>query len=292
MKPPPFDYRCPDTLDEALALLGEYGDDAKVLAGGQSLVPLLNFRLARPAVLVDVNRVPHLDAVTWDGDRLVLGAMVRERAAERSDAVREAAPLLARALPLIGHPAIRTRGTIGGSLAHADPAAELPAVALATDAELVLCSAARGERVVPAADFFEGYFTTALAPDELLTEIRLPGAPAGTGSCFEEVARRHGDYAMVGAAATVRLDEGGRIADARLVLIGVADRPVRATAAEAALADGEPSPAAFAAAGAVAVGDLTPSSDLHASAAYRRTVAATLVGRALAGATAAAKERR
>ncbi|MGE0794163.1 MAG: xanthine dehydrogenase family protein subunit M [Acidimicrobiia bacterium] len=287
MKPPPFAYHAPESLDDALALVGEHGDEAKVLAGGQSLVPLMAFRLARPAVLVDVNRVPGLSEVAVHDGALVVGTMVRERAAERSPAVRAHVPLLAEALPLVGHPAIRSRGTVGGSIAHADPAAELPAVALATDAVLVARSAARGERAIAAADFFLGYFTTALEPDEILTEVRFPVAPAGTGVRFEEAARRHGDFAMVGVGASVQLD-GGTVVDARIALLGVADAPVRSAEAEAMLRGGPPSRAAFEAAANAAVRELTPPSDLHGSAAYRRSVAGTLVTRALEGAAAAA----
>jgi carbon-monoxide dehydrogenase medium subunit len=287
LKPPPFDYHCPDSLEEALALLAEHGDEAKVLAGGQSLVPLLAFRLARPAVLVDINRVPGLDAVGAADGVLSVGAMVREHAAERSDAVRDHVPLLGAALPLIGHPAIRTRGTIGGSVSHADPAAELPAVALATDARLVVRSAARGERTIAAADFFQGYFTTSLEADEILVEVRFPVSPGGTGVRFEEAARRQGDFAMVGVAASLRLVDDA-IADARVVLIGVADIPVRSAEAEAVLTGVAPGGSAFDAAAAAAVRDLTPPTDLHGSAAYRRSVAGSLVRRALEGAVAAA----
>jgi carbon-monoxide dehydrogenase medium subunit len=236
-------------------------------------------------VLVDLNQLPGLSEVTVSGDTVVVGSMVRERAAERSTALLERVPLLAEALPLIGHEAIRTRGTIGGSLSHADPAAELPAVALATGATLVLTSAARGERTVDAADFFAGYFTTALEADEILTEVRFPSSPKGTGVCFEEAARRHGDFAMVGVAASLRLD-GSTIADARLALIGVSDVPVRALEAEQALVGQTAGAAAFGEAAALAVRDLTPPTDLHGSAAYRVSVAGTLVGRALAKAAA------
>jgi carbon-monoxide dehydrogenase medium subunit len=275
LKPPPFDYHSPESLDEALALLAEHGDEAKVLAGGQSLVPLLAFRLARPSVLIDLNRVPGLSGIAAADGHLVVGALTREVEAERSADVRRHAPLMAEALPLIGHSAIRNRGTVGGSIAHADPAAELPAVALAAGAELVVASAARGERVIAADDFFQGYFTTALEPDEVLTSVRFPVAPAGTGARFEEAARRHGDFAMVGVGATVRL-EGDAVADARLVLIGMADTPVRARAAEQALVGATPGDDLFTAAGAAAVEGLTPPSDLHASSAYRRHVAGVL----------------
>ncbi|MGH9099920.1 MAG: FAD binding domain-containing protein, partial [Acidimicrobiales bacterium] len=192
MKPPPFGYCAPDTLEEALALLGEIGDEARALAGGQSLIPLLSLRMARPAHLIDLAGIAELGNVDVDGDgELAIGAMVRERQAEADGNVLERAPLLAEALPLIGHPAIRSRGTIGGSLSHADPAAELPAVALVLDAELVAMSRARGARCIRATDFFTGYFTTALEPDELLTSVRIPPGSPGAGWAVEEVARRH-----------------------------------------------------------------------------------------------------
>lgn len=289
MKPPPFIYEAPTSLEEALALLAEHGDEAKVLAGGQSLVPLMALRMAHPAVLVDVNGLSDLASVTTSNGSLVVGALTRERAAERAAEVRAHAPLVAEALPLIGHQAIRSRGTVGGSLAHADPAAELPAVALALDAELVATSKARGERVMTAADFFQGFFTTALQADEILTAVRFPTAAPGTGACFAEVARRHGDFAMVGAAASVTLN-GDAIGDARLALIGMAEIPVRALAAEESLRGAAPADDAFRAAAATAVRDLEPSSDLHASAAYRRHVAGVLVRRALVTATQRARE--
>jgi carbon-monoxide dehydrogenase medium subunit len=213
--------------------------------------------------------------------------MVRERAAERSAVVAERVPLLAAALPLVGHPAIRNRGTVGGSVAHADPAAELPAVALALDAEVVVRSAARGERTITAADFFQGFLTTALEPDEVLVAIRFPAAGPGTGVAFEEAARRHGDFAMVGAATAVRVSDG-RIADCRIALIGVADTPLRRNAAEAALAGAEVGSAPWEAVAASVADDLSPSSDLHGTSAYRRHLARVLVRRALEKAASAA----
>lgn len=280
MKPPPFEYRAPTTLEEALALLEELGDEARPLAGGQSLIPLMSFRLARPSHLIDLAGISELGQVRTDGDRVVIGAMVRERAAERNEQVLRAVPLMSHALPLIGHPAIRSRGTICGSLAHADPAAELPAVALTAGAELVAESRARGRRTIDAADFFTGFFSTALEPDEILVEVRIPAAPAHTGSAFEEVARRHGDFAMVGAAATVRLDNG-KIGEARIALTGVSDVPVRAADAEAALSGSAPTEEAFADAAEQEAKSLAPASDLHGSSAYRRHVAAVVMKRAL-----------
>jgi carbon-monoxide dehydrogenase medium subunit len=289
VKLPPFAYSAPTTLDEALALLQEHGEDARPLAGGQSLVPLLSFRLARPSHLVDLAGISELGSIVVDGDHLVIGAMVRERQAERDDDVRLLAPLLIQALPLIGHPAIRSRGTIGGSLAHADPAAELPAVALLLGAELVAQSRDRGRRTIKAADFFVGYFTTALDPDEILTEVRIQRPSPDTGSAIEEVARRHGDFAMVGAAAVVRLEDG-KIADARVALTGVSDVPVRATEAETILDGAEPTDEAFATAAEEAAKSLSPPADLHGTSAYRRHLAAVLMRRTLKLAAQRAEE--
>jgi aerobic carbon-monoxide dehydrogenase medium subunit len=280
LKPPPFEYHAPESLDAALALLAEHGDEGKVLAGGQSLVPLLALRLARPAVLVDVGRVPELGRIESDEGRLAVGAMVRQRAAERSPFVRDQVPLLADALPLIGHLAIRSRGTVGGSIAHADPSAELPAVALATEAELLASSAARGERAIPASEFFGGFFTTALADDEILTSVRFPVTSPGTGTAFVEAARRHGDFAMVGAATMLALD-GNRVTRARIVLTGVAGTPTRRPEAEALLEGSAPSDEAFRAAADAAATGLEPPSDLHGSSAYRTHVARVLVRRGL-----------
>lgn len=293
MKPPPFDYSAPDTLEEALTLLGEIGDDARPLAGGQSLIPLLSLRLARPSHLIDLAAIGTLKSIGFADEHLSIGAMVRERRAEGNDTVRRLAPLLAEALPLIGHPAIRSRGTIGGSLSHADPAAELPAVALLLEAELVAESRARGLRSIPAADFFTGFFTTALEPDEILTSVRIPAPHPGTGWAIDEVARRHGDFAMVGAAAMVRLDEStGRIRDARLALTGVSDTPVRLREAEQVLAGAAPTEEAFVSVAQQAAAQLSPPADVHGSPAYRRHVAGVLIRRTLTVATERAKEWR
>ena len=287
MKPPPFAYFAPGSLQEATLLLAEHGDDAKVIAGGQSLIPLMSLRLARPSVLVDLNGIDELTGVDAGADTTTIGAMTRHRSVERSDVIARAIPLLAAAAPYIGHVAIRTRGTVGGSLSHADPAAELPAVALALDATFIACTAT-GEREITADDFFAGYFTTTLEPDEVLTSIRFPNAPAGTGVSVQEMARRHGDFAMVAVAASVTM-AGDAIGDARLALINVADRPVRAAEAEAGLRGSPPTPDSIAAAADAATRDLSPVSDLHASATYRRTVAAVLVRRALTEAVARAR---
>jgi carbon-monoxide dehydrogenase medium subunit len=288
VKPPPFEHHAPGSLAEALQLLASLGDEAKVLAGGQSLVPLLNLRLARPAHLVDINGLhAELGQIeTLDGG-LRIGALVRQRAAERSDLVRQRCPLMAEALPMIGHPQIRNRGTIGGSLAHADPASELPAVAAALDADLVVRSA-RGERVLKPEEFFVSYLTTSLAPDELLVEVRLPAWPSGTGWAYMEVSRRHGDFAMVGVASTVRLAADGSIAETRLAYTGAGGAPVRAREAERSLIGRSPTESSFEDAAQHAVAAIDPPSDIHATAAYRRHITRTLTRRALTLASARA----
>lgn len=289
MKPAPFAYFDPRALPEALDLLATYGAEGKVLAGGQSLLPLLYLRLATPPYLIDINRVAGLDTLRVAEDGLLcIGATVRQRAVERDAAVRAGWPLLAEALRWVGHAAIRTRGTVCGSLAHADPAAELPAVVVALDGELHLASAA-GERTVPAADFFVTYLTTVLEPTELLVEVRLPPPPPASGHAFVEVARRHGDFALAGLACLLALEADGRhIAAARLVFTGVGGTPLRAYAAEEALVGEVASPALFARAGELAQAAAEPDSDLHASAAYRRHLVGVLARRGLAQAHARA----
>jgi carbon-monoxide dehydrogenase medium subunit len=281
MKPPRFEYLAPTSLDEALGLLADHGDEAKVLAGGQSLVPLLNFRLVRPAYLVDLNEIPGLAYVRADDGRLAIGAMTRQRTVETADVVRERCPLLADAMPQIGHFQIRNRGTIGGSLAHADPAAELPAVTLAVDAELVARSTA-GERTIPAADFFLGYLSSALDDTELLTAVRFPPWPPSTGWSVQEISRRHGDYALVGLTAVVGLGDGGRIERAALSFFGAGATPVRVPEAERVLVGEHPDPAAFAEAADVVTKSIEPPGDNHATAAYRAHVAGVLTRRCLA----------
>jgi aerobic carbon-monoxide dehydrogenase medium subunit len=280
MKPPRFDYEAPSSLAEALALLHQHGDEAKVLAGGQSLVPLLNFRLVRQRVLVDLNELPGLAGIREADSTLVIGAMTRQREAETSALVRERCPLLAEAMPQIGHAQIRNRGTVGGSLAHADPAAELPAVVAALGGELVLRSAS-GERTLPAAQFFVTYLTTALEPGELLVEIRVPVTPPGSGSAFMEISRRHGDFALVGVATTVTLDGAGTCTGAAIALTGVGPTPVVAGDAAGALVGMRPTPKGIADAAMVAAAGLTPDRDLHASREYRTHVAGVLTRRAL-----------
>ena len=290
MKLPYVEYEAPTTIAEAVDLLAEHEDEASVLAGGQSLIPLMALRLARPAVLIDINGLSELSLVAATDGRVAIGAMTREYVAEDSATVSDAAPLLAAALPLIGHEAIRSRGTIGGSLAHADPAAELPAVALALDAEFAVRGRA-GERVVPAADWFEGYLATSRRPDELLTEVRFPVAAPGTGVAFLEIARRHGDFAIVGLAVSLTLADGV-ISDARLAFAGVSDVPVRVAEAEDLLLGERPSAELFAEAARVATAGLDPPADLNGSSEYRKQVAATLVRRGLQAAADNADERQ
>jgi aerobic carbon-monoxide dehydrogenase medium subunit len=290
MKLPPVDYEAPHTVSEAVGLLAEHQDEASVLAGGQSLIPLLALRLARPALLIDINGIDELSGVSAADGWVAIGAMTRDYAAEESEVIADAVPLLAAALPLIGHEAIRSRGTIGGSLAHADPAAELPAVARALDAEFVVCGPP-GERVVPAAEWFEGYLTTSRRPDELLTQVRFPAAGRGTGISFQEVARRHGDFAIVGLATSLTLS-GGAISDARLAFAGMSDVPVRAGDAEDLLVGERPSAELFDEAARRATGDADPPADLHGSSEYRKKVAAALVRRGLRAAADNADERQ
>ena len=282
MKPAPFEYRRAGTLDEALTLLAEHAGEAKPLAGGQSLIPAMNFRLARPAALVDLNGVAELAYVRPADGGLRIGAMTRQRTLERNPVVPGAAPLLAEALPFIAHPQIRNRGTLGGSLAHADPAAELPAVMLALAARFEARSRS-GERTIDAADFFTGLFATALAPDELLVEIALAPLAPRSGTAFLEVARRHGDYALVGVAAVVTLDARGRCRETRIALLSVGAGPILAVEAARVLAGQTPTDELCrAAADAAATRDIDPPSDIHASAAYRRRLASVLTRRALA----------
>lgn len=281
MKPAPFKYAAPQTVDEALDLLAEYDHDGKVLAGGQSLVPLLNMRLARPSVLIDLNRVAGLDYIREDGGTVAIGAMTRQRTIERSPVVREKLPLLWEAIRYVGHPQIRNRGTIGGSLAHADPSAELPAVALAVDATLVTRSAGGG-RTLSADGFFVSYLATALEPDELLTEIRLP-VHGHKRTAFLEVARRHGDFALAGVAAILGMTEG-TCTDVRLVFTGVGAIPTRVSEAEQALTGRRPDARALSDVSRVVSERLDPDSDIHASADYRRRVGGALAARAVAAA--------
>jgi CO/xanthine dehydrogenase FAD-binding subunit len=281
MKPPRFDYYDPRSLDEALRLLRQADGEAKVLAGGQSLVPLLNMRLARPAVVVDLNRVDGLDYIREENGSLAIGAMTRQRTVERSDPVARRQPLLREATKLIAHPQIRNRGTVGGSLAHADPAAEYPAVALALDAD-VRVAGPDGERLIPARDFFVTYLTTALDPTEIVVEVRVPALEVGAGWSVMEMSRRHGDFALAGAAVVLPLRDGA-CSGARIALFGVASTPVRATEAEQALEAERPGDALFKRAAELASASLEePLSDIHASSEFRRHLAGVMVERALA----------
>jgi carbon-monoxide dehydrogenase medium subunit len=279
MKPAAFDYERPESLDEALEVLARYGDEAKVIAGGQSLLPLLAMRLARPAQLIDVNRLSELADISSNG-QLEIGALVRQRVAERSPLVREVAPIISEALTWVAHPQIRNRGTVGGSLAHADPAAELPTVMTALNASLVIQKAGGGRRAVSADDFFQGFFTTAIEADELLTAIHVPLWPVGTGYGWRELSRRHGDFALVGVAAVLTV-EGGVIRSARVALSGVGPAPVRARDAEALLVGHAPATSLWAAAAAEAAREIQPTADIQGSADYRRRVANKLVAEAL-----------
>jgi aerobic carbon-monoxide dehydrogenase medium subunit len=281
MKPAPFGYFAPTTLDEALTLLAEHGGDARPLAGGQSLIPAMNFRLATPAILIDLNGIAALSFVEAAPAALTIGAMTRHRTVEQSADVAAAAPLLRQAMPFVAHAAIRTRGTIGGSLAHADPAAELPAVMLALNATLTVRGPS-GTRELPAGSFFSGLFTTALEPGELLVGVRIPRPEPRTACAFEEISRRHGDFALAGAAASVGVDEGGHCTTARVALFSVADRPVLAEQVARTLVGTRPSAAAIrAAAEAAARTDIDPTTDIHASSNYRRQLTAVLVRRVL-----------
>ncbi|MCW2943428.1 MAG: Carbon-monoxide dehydrogenase medium subunit [Actinoallomurus sp.] len=288
MKPVDFELHRPATTDEAIALLAEHAAEAKVLAGGQSLLPLLNFRLARPDHLIDLGRIAGLAQLRRTQDELVVGAMVRQAQAERSPAVAAHAPLLAAAFPNIAHPPIRNRGTVGGSLAHADPAAELPAVARALDAVFV-AAGPRGRREITSRDFFRANLMTDLEADELLVEIRFSRAAPHTGADFQEVGRRRGDFALVGAAAQVTVDDG-LLSDVRICLTGVAQTPHRAVEAEDLLTGHAPDPALLARAADAIRDTIDPSGDLHATAGYRRDVAGVLMTRAVTGAHRRATE--
>jgi len=292
MKPAPFEYFAPLELQEALDLLERYGDEAKILAGGQSLMPLMNLRLARPGLIIDINRLSGLDTITATPEGgLTIGALTRQRALERSKIVQEQNPILAAAMPLIGHFQIRNRGTIGGSLVHADPAAELPAVSLLLGAEFLLRSKS-AVRVVPAAEFFLSYLTTAIRPAELLTEIRLPKWPSGEAWAVQEIARRKGDFALIGVALRAELDAVETVQKAVIVMFGVDSKPLRMERAEAVLKGRRISEAFLRELSGVVAEELEPDSDIHASAAYRKEVGGVLVRRALESALANVKETR
>ena len=267
MKPAPFAYKKPRSLDETVALLSEH-KDARLLAGGQTLIATLNMRLSAPSLLIDINGLPGLADISQKGGAIEIGALVRHAQAEHSDIVAKYAPLIARAMPHIGHVAIRNRGTLAGSIAYADPAAELPACLMALDGE-VDAYGSKGKRTIKAADFFQGLFETALESDDVLTTIRVPAANKNTRTGFAELARRHGDYAIVGLAGCARTD-GKKLSDVRLAYFGVGATPVRAYKAEVALAGGDID-------AAVAALDLDPPDDLQASAAVKKHLAGVLL---------------
>ncbi len=285
MKPAPFEYAAPSSLDEAISLLQQHGDeDVKLLAGGQSLVPLLSMRMARPELLIDLNPIDELQYIREENGGLAIGAMTRKRAVEESELVRRLQPVLLAATQLVAHPQIRNRGTVGGSMAHADPAAEYPALAIVLGVEL-RTAGPDGERRIAAEDFFQSYLTTALEPVEVLTEVRVPILAPGTGWSFLEVARRHGDFAMTGAAVTLRLNgrgSRGSISEARIVLFGVGPTAVRVREVEQLVMGEQPSDRLFQEAGRAAGEGLEdPLSDVHASAEFRRHLARVLTARAL-----------
>jgi CO/xanthine dehydrogenase FAD-binding subunit len=281
VKPAAFDYFDPTSVDEALALLARFGADAKLLAGGQSLVPLMNFRLAQPKVLVDLGRVAGLSSIRQDGETLRIGAMTTHAEIEESALLGRVCPVLPAAARLVGHIQIRTRGTIGGSVAHADPAAEWPMVLTALEARVVV-RGPRGHRVVPAGEFFVSYLTTVLEPIEMVTEIEVPIPPSGHGWSVQEVTRRHGDFALVAATALVVRATHGGLATVRLALGGVGGAPVDASSAAARLVGTWPAAADLAAVAQEVTRLVEPDGDVHAPAEYRREVAGVLCERALA----------
>ena len=280
MKPAPFEYFAPNSTAEALDLLEQWGYEAKVLSGGQSLMPMLNFRLLKPAALIDINAIGDLSSIQLDKSGLTIGAGTRQSRVLASSAVDEECGLITEALAFVSHPAIRNRGTIGGSIAHADPSAELAVVAAATEAQVKVQSV-RGERVLAAEDFFVDALATALEPDELLTEIRFPTLSGRTGWGFQEVSRRRGDFAVVNAAALVSLDDDGLCQQARIVVGGVSGTPLRLKSLEAGLVGSTLDPHTLADVAEQAKDGLSPQSDVHASAEYRRDVAAVLIRRSL-----------
>jgi carbon-monoxide dehydrogenase medium subunit len=281
MKPAPFEYHVPDSLEEALDLMSQHADEAKILAGGQSLVPAMNFRIAQPARLVDLNRVDELGYIREDGEVIRVGAMTRERQVEIDSSIEKRTPLLHEAAPNIAHPQIRNRGTIGGSIVNADPAAELPVLMLALNARLK-AQKTSGERWIEAEDFFIGMFTTALEPDEILVEIELPFMPARTGWSFMEVAPRAGDYALMGVAAQVTLGENGICENAKLVYLNAGDGPVDAKDAAQSLVGEKPDDKSIEAATMMASEkEITPYGNLHASPEFQSHLAKVLTRKAL-----------
>ncbi|MEM7334861.1 MAG: xanthine dehydrogenase family protein subunit M [Chloroflexota bacterium] len=282
MKPAPFEYFAPPTLDEALSLMKQHGFDAKVLAGGQSLIPVMNFRLSQPTILIDINHIPDLNGIsTTDVNGLSIKAMSRHAHAEKSDLVAQHAPLMFETMPYIAHPQIRNRGTIGGSIAHADPAGELPVICVTLDAKFLL-KREGSERWVTANDFFIGLFETALNPEEIICEIEIPPLPPNSGYGFHELARRHGDYAQAGASAFIQLDEAGRCKDAKLVFLNVGERPMVADEGAKLLIGQFLDEAVVGTAVHTAIqNEIDPTSDVHATAKYKRHLAGVLAKRAL-----------
>ena len=287
MKPAPFIYHRPLTLPEAIELLERYAGDAKVLAGGQSLIPLMNMRLARPAALIDLERIDGLSGLRFSDGQLHIGAMTRHMTAERSPDVQERCGVLSAAMAHVGHLAIRSRGTIGGSLAHADPAAELPAIATLFDAVFTIAGSS-GTRDVPWNEFFITFLTSCLEPAEILTGVTLTLPAPSAGWSFHEIARRHGDYALAGCAALVEIDAGGTIASARVALFGVDATPVRLLAAEPLFAGLRADDAALDDIAATAAGALEPATDVHGTTAFRRDIARSLIVRGVREAAARA----
>jgi CO/xanthine dehydrogenase FAD-binding subunit len=283
MKPPPFEYDAPSSVDEALELLATHGSEAKVLAGGQSLVPLLNFRLARPDRLLDINRLGELGQIRRRAEHLHVGALTRQAVLERSELVERHSPLLHQAIGFVAHAQIRNRGTVGGSIAHADPAAELPVALAALDGEVLARSRLR-ERMIGWEDLFVTHLTTSLEPDELLVEVVVPPLPPRTGTAFVEYARRHGDFALGGAAVTVTLDGDGTCQRATIALLGAAPTPLRPREAENDLAGAVIDSETARAAASTAVKDISPTGDIHGSGAYRRRLIEAMVRRAILGA--------
>lgn len=290
LKPAAFEYHAPRSLEEAVDLLARYGGEAKVIAGGQSLMPILNMRLARPAALVDINRIADLERVRVHDGHVTFGALARQRLLEEDVAVMRALPLLAEMAPHIGHPATRNRGTVAGSVAHGDPAAELPCAMLALEATLTV-TGARGTRRVAAERFNVGLLTTDLAPDEILVALDVPVPPGPTAHAFMEMTRRFGDFALVAVAVLLRLGGDGRAADVRVALAGVAPTPVRARGVEAALRGEVVTPARIGEAAALVRGDVDPHADMHATREYREAMAVAMVGRAVTEAARRARER-
>jgi CO/xanthine dehydrogenase FAD-binding subunit len=281
MKPPPFEYYAPSTLDEALRLLRDLGPDARPLAGGQSLVPMMNFRLVRPRYVIDLNRIPNFGYVRLNSDVLQIGAMTRHREVEHSEVIKNQWPLLAEVMKHVAHVQIRSRGTIGGSLSHADPSAELPAAIAALEGTLILRSHSGTRRLRPH-EYFMGALTTAAEPDELLVEIQLPTLPAGTSAAFDELSRRRGDFAIVGVATVVKCNAVAEITFARLTFTGVGEKYFRAHDAEEYLVGRKATSSVIAEAARMATSTLDPPSDIHASSNYRRQTAEVVAERVMA----------